>query len=156
MKERDALRVETGLTWEKRDVAEGLWMWRERSEGIGRLFARGSLRMESSKQSGDKWWPVWRQMEERVSLLLQLRFLALEIVNRKLNQILLKCDSNAKLLAPLSLENTSRKRLPRKETWNRRSWRVGACEVVCYWASGWYRPCWSLVKCIHPMVHSQH
>jgi hypothetical protein len=29
-------------------------MWRERSEGIGRLFARGSLRMESSKQSGDK------------------------------------------------------------------------------------------------------
>lgn len=38
-------------------------------------------------------------MEERVSLLLQLRFLALEIVNRKLNQILLKCDSNAKLLA---------------------------------------------------------
>ena len=42
-------------------------------------------------------------MEERVSLLLQLRFLALEIVNRKLNQILLKCDSNAKLLAPLSL-----------------------------------------------------
>lgn len=53
-------------------------MWRGRSEGIERLFARGSLRMESSKQWGQV-TTSWRQMEERVSLLLQLRFLALEV-----------------------------------------------------------------------------
>lgn len=83
-------------------------------------------------------------MEERVSLLLQLLFLALEIkVNRKINQILTKHDSNAKVLAPLSLANTSRKRLPGKETWNSlgccweeavlQSWCMRSCLLLSQW-----------------------